>query len=142
MYKRAGYVDIGFLLVIGVLLGISVISHFTIGYTLKVNLFLGIIGWLVAVFLKIRKHKSRGILVICLLTLWTFNIVSFTYSNIAFGKSGIYEYNGIYYSFPGINPLALLFQIVYSIVNYSISKQFFKSVFGRSDDEVEQEYKK
>lgn len=142
MNKKANYTDIVFLLLLSMSLVISIVRHFIDGYILTINLYLGVIGLLISILLKIKEYKEAEIFLICLLTLSAFNIVSFTVENIAFGKSTIYNAGIFYFSSPGINPLFLFVLVVYSLIGYGSSKNFFKNVFGLSDNDVDEEYKK
>ncbi|MBB3054593.1 hypothetical protein [Mucilaginibacter gotjawali] len=142
MNKKAKYKDIFVLLILFIFLVISIFRHFSDGYILTVNLYLGFICLFITTLLRIKDGKRAKVFLICLLMLAAFNIISFTVENISFGKSAIYNVGIFYFSSPGINPLFLLMLVIYSIIDYGFSIKFYKNVFGKSDKEANEEYKK
>ncbi|WP_295670782.1 hypothetical protein [uncultured Mucilaginibacter sp.] len=142
MNKKAKYKDIFFLFVLFIFLVISIFRHFSDGYILTVNLYLGFICLFITTVLRIKDGKRAKVFLICLLMLAAFNIISFTVENISFGKSAIYNVGIFYFSLPGINPLFLFALGIYSAIDYRFSIKIYKIAFGLSDKEANEEYRK
>ena len=77
-----------------------------------------------------------------LLIFSTFNIISFTNEVIYFGDGSGFEFSGMYFAGPGINPLILLIFILYAILNRTVAKSLFKKLFRPTQSEAENDYRK
>src|ERR1700743_1733865 len=128
MSKRTKYLNVIFLVVIGILLLRSFYLHFTDDYALTINFYVGTLCWVATIFLLLKKHKSTKVCVIMLLALSSFNIISFTIFNIAFGSSEIYNYNEFYYILPSPNPLFLFVLVIYSLVERTNSISLYSRI--------------
>jgi len=135
------YFDLGFLMILGTLSIISVVRHFVDGYILTVNLYLGMVCCVTCLLLEIIANKRSKAFLLSLISLSAFNIVSFTVENFAFGSSAIHHYGAIYFALPGVNPVFLVVLVAYLLMDSSFAMSFYK-IFGPSDNEIEEEYKK
>jgi hypothetical protein len=142
MNRNKLYIDVLIIILIGFLLSLSFFQHFTVGFSLTINFYLGVVWWLTTILIYIKKSERGKKHILILLIFSCFNIIEFYYANISFGSSNIYKYKEIYFSLPGLNPFSLLMLISYIFLNLSMVKQFYRNLLGHNDAEIEQEDKK
>lgn len=136
------YLDAIVLAAIGLLLINSLSGYFSAGYVLTINFYVGTLCWIVAILLKVFKHKLARLCVILLLALSAFNIISFTIFNIALGSSEIYNYNGVYYILLSPNPIFLAALVIYALIGKVNSTTFYNKMVHASSIEIQEEYQK
>jgi hypothetical protein len=123
MNKKGKYVDHAFLIIIGVLIAFTIYRHYSADLILSINTYLGFLLFAIACTFKFFNIAQSKYLVFILLVLYTFNIVNFTAEN--FNMSVGVDPGSLVYSWPSINPLAILFLIVYLFLNGSIIKKIY-----------------
>ena len=140
MSKISKYIDIVLLSFLGILLIDAVVRHFLAGFVLTINLYLGIIFWFIVLALRITKNKRTKVYLIGIVLLAALNIISFTVENFSFGNGNIREYGPIYFVIPGINPIFLLLLVIFSLIDYKFSIDFYRRTLKGSDKERSEEY--
>lgn len=123
MNKKGKYVDYSFLTIIGLLSSFALYRHYNADYNLSINNYLGFVLFIIVCVLMLIGLKLNKYLVFILLALYTFNIVNFTVER--FNMSVGLNPGAVVYSWPSINPLAILFVIIYLFLNGSIIKQLY-----------------
>jgi hypothetical protein len=120
MIKPKKYVDITFLVLLGLLISISIYRHFEGGYVLSVKNYLGFAILLIMVSVKIINPKKEWFLVLRLLILYALNIINFT----------VEQFN--------VNMIGIFMLIIYCWINKKMTIQFVKRIFKGSDAEQKQ----
>ena len=90
MIKPKKYADIAFLVLLGLLIGISISRHFEGGYVLSVSNYLGFTFLLILVIIKIIKPKKEWFLVLIILILYAMNIINFTVERFNLNMIGVF----------------------------------------------------
>lgn len=141
MDNKAKYSDIVFLLFFGWLIGVTIFNHFNYSYVIPANNYAGFICWLLVISFKLKKYFKAEYGVLILLLLSTVNIISFTTATIFLGSSfSGFWFQGIYFAYPGINPLVILLSIIYYVVNWKFVNLLYKRLFNLSDEEFVKDY--
>jgi hypothetical protein len=142
MSKRAKYIDVFFLVLIGIAFCLSCVRHFEDGFTVPVNTYLGFLCWLTVIIVMFTRLAVKRFFVSYLLICSTLNIISFTASSIAFGSAHLIEYKGFYFTPISINPVLLILSILYLICNGAIIKELYRKIFQASEGEMMEERRK
>lgn len=134
--KPKKYIDIIFLILLGLLLAMSIYRHFTGGFVLSVNNYLALVLWLGVVIVKITRPEKSNYLLLLLLVLSIFNITNFTIEVFKVGFSVGYAgyFDGIH-----INIISFLLLVVYYFTNRNFVLQTVKILIKGSDKDREKE---
>jgi len=114
MIKPKKYVDVAFLVLLGLLISISISRHFEGGYVLSVYNYLGFILLLILISIKIIKPEKEWFLVLRLLILYALNIINFT----------VEQFN--------LNFIGLFLLIIYCCINKEMVIHLVKRTFAGS----------
>ncbi len=140
MTKNSKYVDIAFLIVLGILLVLTVIHHFVDSSIIPINTYAGFFCWIFVIVYRIKFPAKSVFFVAYLLILAVFNIIGFSVAFVALGDISPFERNGMYFWVPGINPVLLIFFIAYIFSNRATSKVLYDKLFKPGQIEVERNY--
>lgn len=136
MNKRSKIVDIIVLAILTVLGIDTLFLHFSVGYTVYLNYFLGLILLVTGVFIKVKNGKFSNYVVLSLLILASAGVVNFLASTVEFGEPSHAVF--LSYRFSGINLLFALMLIIYLVINHDL----YRKVFKASAQEEDEKFKK
>lgn len=135
VYKKEKYIDLTFLVVLGLLLGQALYKHFMSDYNLSINTWVGFAGWVIVGLLRIfRAGRFRYAMLILLVT-GMMNLVSFSADCFRFGEGCLIFYKGFLYNAISVNPQILLLFIIYVIINPFMIRILWTKVMSGSKKE-------
>jgi len=134
--KPNKYVDVVFLILLGLSLCLTFYRHFADGYVISINNILALILFVTGVFIKIKNSEKGKYVVLILLLLATLNIINFTIGvgTVHIGNLGSGD-ESLSYAFPGIDPLFFLILLIYWIINKKAIRSIWDRIYHGSEKE-------
>ena len=132
--------DFIFLGIISVLMQITVFQCVYLGYVPNLNTFLGCVGWLVVLIIRLNNKRFARQSVGWLLILGTFGVINFVIGSPMF-SFGV-NLSSVQIDTQGLNPLILLITIAWYMTNKDVIKKLWSDKFyGTAEEKQAQQQK-